>query len=138
MLNFYPQDIEIVSRRIYYDHTEGVPTRTVVEKITFRNLSEKALTEIGLEVENFKANLTVKDYTGHELEYLPNYNIANRKDIPEEILKGLHDEDIKKRKYLLLIQLNVEVNKNEYHSICLNYLEYTKEKKAGKEHEHST
>ena len=36
------------------------------------------------------------------------------------------------------IQLNVEVNKNEYHSICLNYLEYTKEKKAGKEHEHST
>ena len=123
-LFFYPKTIEIISRRISYNHSEGLLKRITREKITLKNSSEKELNEIILEVENFKTNLKVIDNNGNEVSYLPNYMIAKRDDIPEYIKNGINQKEEVNRLYILVIELNQPVKKDEYYSIYLDYIEY--------------
>ncbi len=124
MLFFYPEDLEIISRRIYYTHTSGILKRNATEKITFKNTSERILPEIILEVEKFKPNLKIIDNNGNELVFQPNYKIEEQKNIPEDILNAMHEKGPGKKRYILLIELNQPVEKDEYYSIHLDYIEY--------------
>jgi len=131
-LFFYPYKIEIISRRISYNHSSGILKRDVIEKITFRNNCEIELKEVILEVENFKPNLKITDNTKVELTYLPNYKIIQRDDIPEDVKNGIKLEGPEKR-YILVIELNRTVEKGAYYSLYLNYIEYTREKEISNE-----
>ncbi len=129
MLFFYPKDLEIISRRIYYAHSSGILKRNATEKITFKNASERVLTEIILEVENFKANLKIIDNNGNELVYLPNYKIEEEGNIPKDIINAMNEKDPEKKRYILVIELKQPVKKDKYYSIYLDYIEYRKENK---------
>ena len=58
-LYFHPSSIEIISRHIYYNHSEGLLKRTVREEITNKNKFEEELSEIILVIENFKTSLKI-------------------------------------------------------------------------------
>ena len=131
-LFFYPNSIEIISRRKNYSHSEGLLKRTVRERITFQNKSEDGLNEIILEIENFKTNLKISSTIGNELTYLPNYKLIKREDIPQNIKESITTDDPDKRIYTLAIALNETIEKDEYCSIFLDYTEYPKEEKNGK------
>ena len=121
MLFFYPKDLEIIGRRIYYTHPSGILKRNATEKITFKNTSERILPEIILEVEKFKPNLKIIDNDGNELIYLPNYKIEEEGNVPKDILNAMNEKDLGKKRYILLIKLNQPVKKDEYYSIHLDY-----------------
>ena len=125
MLFFYPNSIEIVSRRIYYDHSEGLLTRNVNEKIIFKNSSAKPLSEIILEIENFKTNLKIIGNDGNELIFLPNYKLRERADLPQSIDTSIKDPELKRN--FLLIKLKRQIEGDEYYGLSLHYIEYTKE-----------
>ena len=137
-LYFYPDSIEIISRRIYYNHSEGLLKRDVREEITFKNKSEEELNEIILEIEDFKANLKISDNKRSELTYLPNYKILQRNDIPEYIKECTKKEDPEDRCYILVIELDKTIKKDEYCSLYLDYIEYTKEEEYNKNYEDLT
>ena len=132
MLFFYPKNLEIISRRIYYNHTSGILKRNGREKLTFKNSSKENLNEIILEIETFKTNLKIMDDDGNELIYLPNYKIANMKTIPDDILNGIYEKDDEKKIHILVIELGKPVKAGKYHSIFLDYIEYRKEEKDEK------
>ena len=134
-LYFHPSSIEIISRHIYYNHSEGLLKRTVREEITFKNKSEEKLNEIILEIENFKTNLKISNSKESALVYLPNYKIIQRNDIPEDIKEGIKKEDPDDRSYILVIELNKTIEKEEYCSLYLDYIEYTKEEKQNNTYE---
>lgn len=130
MLFFYPNNLEIISRRISFNHSSGILKKTVIEKISFRNTSNENIKEIALETEYFRSNLKITDKNNNEIIYLTNEKLKTKNEVPDNIKLGLQEKDKNKKKYILWLILNEPILCHSYETIFLNYVEYAK--KTGK------
>ena len=124
MLFFYPNNIEIIDRRIMFNHSEGILKRTVTEEIVFRNISNWDIKEIAIETERElpNADLSITDENKGDIIYLTNEEL-NNKPLPPSIKAYIEEKDKYKRKYILWIVLNKYIHSQDYGVIFLKYTE---------------
>lgn len=126
MLYFYPDNIEIISRRINFSLSGGILRRAVREKISFQNKSTEEIKEMAIEIEHFRSNLRVTDEDNKEIIYLTNEKLKDKNELPKDIKAGIEETDKDKKKYILWLILNKPIAAESYGDIFLNYIEYAR------------
>ena len=89
----YPSELSIASRRINLNHTGGLLRREVMETITLFNTGKSPLSEIALEMEEFRSGLSIIDEEGNLIPFLTKEDIRNRlaEGIKAKLDTGLWD-----------------------------------------------
>ncbi len=123
---FYPSTIEIISRKISFNLSEGILRKSAQEKISFQNHSSSKVNEIAIEVENFRSNLSITDEDNKEIIYLTNEKLKDKDELPLDIKENLGEKGRDKRRNILWLILNKPIGPNEYGMIFINYIEYAK------------
>ncbi len=114
----YPSELSIASRRINLNHTGGLLRREVMETITLFNTGKSPLSEIALEMEEFRSGLSIIDEEGNLIPFLTKEDIRNR--LAEGIKAKLDTDEI----FLAWMVLSRPIQPQEYYVIKLRYLEY--------------
>ena len=67
---FFPPELDIISRRITVKHTAGLIRPEVIETVTVFNDGNSPITEIALELEEFRNDLSIFDEKGDVIPFL--------------------------------------------------------------------
>ena len=78
MLFYSPGNLQILTRRFYYDHPAREDRKYITEELTFQNTDNKEIKEIILEIDEFRDNLRISDKHNINIGYLPKYEVIKR------------------------------------------------------------
>lgn len=121
MLFYFPDAIQILTRRFYYNHPAREGRKYITEEIAFQNNGNKEVNEIILQIDKFRDNLRILDKNNTNMIYLPKYEIIRRgKDyIGQDLLNDVNDNKI----YLLWIILNEPLLPHMQQIMYMRYIE---------------
>lgn len=125
-LFFYPSTLEILTRRISFNHPSHKLERYALEEFTFQNNGNDDIKEIILEIDDYKDNLKIEDESGINIIYLPNPEIITRGAgtgyINQNIIDKVNNDEI----FLLWIILNKPLEPGDQQKLVMTYFKTPK------------
>ncbi len=117
---YYPLELSVISRRIVVTHSSSNINRHISETITLFNSGSSSISEIALEMEDFRADLNIFTENGSLIPFLTKEKIGER--LSSEMKEQLDDDKI----FLAWMTFNMgeEIKPGSYKLIRLQYIDY--------------
>lgn len=112
-----PENLDIITRRIHYNYPARQYRKYVLEELVIENNSDKEISEIVVEIDEFKRDLKIVDNSNKSLIYLPKYKMIERNTLPGDIIKKVDKNKI----FLLWIILNKPLSQGAQEKISMTY-----------------
>lgn len=115
-----PENLHIITRRINYNYPARQYKKDVLEELVIENNSDENISEVIIEIYDFRYDLKIIDSSNKSLIYLSKYKMleSNRRNmLPGNIIKKLEKNDI----CLLWIILNKPLLPGAQEKISLTY-----------------
>ena len=122
MLFYSPGNLQILTRRFYYDHPAREDRKYITEELTFQNTGNKEIREIILEIDGFRDNLKISDKSGINLVYLPKYEIIKRGESKDKLSPDMINKAWDNKIYLLWIIINEPLLLGQQQILSMKYV----------------
>ena len=122
MLFYSPGNLQILTRRFYYDHPAREDRKYITEELTFQNTGNKEIGEIILEIDGFRDNLKISDKNNIHIVYLPKYEIIKRTESKGELSQDMINKVRENEIYLLWIILNEPLLPGQQQILSMKYV----------------
>ncbi len=120
------KEIDIISRRIYIKHKNGLFRREITEIITLYNSGSDKIHEIGIELEEFRDKLNIFDENNNRLTFLTKKRFLEK--LPSHLSEKIKSNEI----FILwvLLPINKFLPPKRYKTIKLIYIDFESHKKG--------
>ena len=122
MLFYSPENLQILTRRFYYDHPAREDRKYITEELILQNTGSRKIKEIILQIEGFRDNLRISNKNNINIVYLPKYEIIKRweskSEISPDVINKIRDNKI----YILWIILNEPLSPGDQQILYMKYV----------------
>ena len=121
---YFPDTLEILTRRIHYSHPSHESIKYITEELTFENRGNNVINEVILQIDNYRENLNILDKRNTNVVYLPKSEIMRRNNgcISEEIINKFERNEI----YILWIILSEPLLPRHQEKLFMRYVQAAK------------